>query len=142
MAAVDVNIETLLPHRGMMLLIADIISLDQQKATTLSLVKKDWPLSNQQGVNALIIVELVAQTAGIYNSYEVVKKEGADSNVQGWIVGIKKASFVVDYLPFGASVQTTAHNQFEYDELREIYGESKIGDQVLGQVTLQLMRAQ
>ncbi len=136
------DIEAFLPHRGPMLLLTDIINIDRQTATSRSKVIKEWPLTSPLGVNPLILIELVAQTAGIYNSYEVVKKEGADSDIRGWIVGVKKALFNVAFIPFGAFVETTAHNQFEYEQLREVCGVAKVENEVVGEVTLQLMREQ
>lgn len=135
-----IEIQTLLPHRGRMLLISDIICLDAQKATTHALALQSWPLQSPYGVNALILIELVAQTAGIFNGYTALKDEGANANVRGWIVGVKSAKFFIDHIPVGTLIETTAENQFEYDQLRETHGVAKMGNRIIGEATLQLMR--
>lgn len=142
MAMNPIDLHTLLPHRDRMLLISDIICLDDQKATTRALVSQNWPLQGPDGVSPLILIELVAQTAGIYNGYTALKDEGPDTDIRGWIAGVKSAKFRVGHIPVGALVETTAQKQFEYDQLRETSGVATIENQVIGQATLQLVRAQ
>jgi predicted hotdog family 3-hydroxylacyl-ACP dehydratase len=124
-----------------MLLISKIIYLDAQKATTHAVAQRSWPLQSPHGVSALILIELVAQTAGVCNGYTALKDEGADADIRGWIVGVKSAQFFIDHIPVDTLIETTAENQFEYDQLRETRGVVKMGDRIIGEATLQLMRA-
>lgn len=135
------QIETLIPHRGRMLLVDEIVSIDTDAAVSRTTVKSQWPFIGNDGANPLLIVELVAQTSGLSNGLTRLKTEGVDTDTKGWLVGIKKAVFHVDTLALGAVIETYAKNSFKFDGFREIEGFSKIGLQVVGEVILQVMRA-
>lgn len=136
------ELEDLLPHRRPMLLVSEIVSFDDQSARTRSIVAPHWPMVDSKGANALILVELVAQTAGINNGWELVKRDGSGADSRGWIVGIKSASFQVDLLPIGTTIEVESVNQFAYDNFREIKGVATIGGREAAEVTLQLMQAE
>ncbi|RJQ85392.1 MAG: hypothetical protein C4519_03210 [Desulfobacteraceae bacterium] len=137
-----IDVEQLLPHRGPMLLISEVIFFDSQKAATRAVVSKHWPLTDATGANAMVLIELVAQTAGVSNGWGLVQKEGPEVDHRGWIVGIKRSRLWVETIPLGSVVETVAENAFAYDGLCEVRGTAKIGGQVAAEVTLQLMQAQ
>ena len=133
--------ESLLPHRGRMLLVGEILSLDDQQATTLSIARRTWPLCKDGVVNPLILVELVAQTAGVHNGMRQLEARGEGSKTRGWLVGVKKAVFHVDAIALGDAVTTTARNAFVFDKLREITGTASIHGRLAAEVTLQVVEA-
>ena len=141
MLTAPLTIEALVPHRGRMLLISEIITLDDQQATASAVVSEKWPLTTLDGANPLVLIELVAQTAALNNGWELIQREGQDSDNRGWIVGIKSARLFVDCIAVGTTITIESHNQFEYDNFREIQGVAKIRNQIAGEVTLQLMQA-
>ncbi|MEN8752643.1 MAG: hypothetical protein AB1Z18_07690, partial [Desulfobacterales bacterium] len=67
MNSLDLNPENILPHRDRMLLVDSIIEVDDNGAVTRSVVTEKWPFFDGQNVRALVLIELVAQTAGIHN---------------------------------------------------------------------------
>ncbi len=140
MTQTDISIEDLLPHRGRMLLIDEIIEVDDKKAVTGATVTELWPLFDGKVVSSLILIELVAQTAGIVNGWARIKKKGKDSEKEGWLVGIKQSRFFFDAVSLNSRIITCAENQFEYENYREILGIAKIGPDVVGEVTLQLIQ--
>lgn len=133
--------ESLLPHRGRMLLVGEILSLDDEQATTLSVARRSWPLYRDGVVNPLILVELVAQTAGVHNGMRRLEARGEDSQTRGWLVGVKKAVFHVAAIALGESVTTTARNAFVFENLREITGTASIHGRLAAEVTLQVVEA-
>lgn len=135
------TLEDLLPHRGDMLLISEILTVDNRRAQTLSRVNKSWPMADTQGVPPLILVELAAQTAGVCNGWDRIRAKGRDSNQMGWLVGIKKASFTVESLPFGATITTIAENTYSFENLREVSCELSMDNEIIGRATLQLFQA-
>lgn len=137
-----IEIPQLIPHRGRMLLISEIVSFDHQSATTRSTAAPHWPMVGPRGVNALVLVELVAQTAAVNNGLELIAREGPDSDVRGWIVGIKQAVFHLDHFPVGTTVTVMSKNRFAYDSFREVHGVAEIDNLVAAEVTLQLMQAE
>jgi len=133
--------EALLPHRGRMLLVGEILSLDDEQAITLSVAHRNWPLVKDGVVNPLILVELVAQTAGVHNGLRRLKTRGEGSETRGWLVGIKKAVFHVNAIALGEPVTTTARNAFVFENLREITGTASINGRLAAEVTLQVVEA-
>ncbi|WP_319407651.1 hypothetical protein [uncultured Desulfosarcina sp.] len=134
--------ETLLPHRGRMLLVDRILALNDEQATTLSVARRDWPLFTAGGISPLILVELVAQTAGVHNGLKRLKTRGDGSETRGWLVGVKKAVFHVDAIALGDPVTTTARNAFVFDNLREITGTASINGRPAAEVILQVVEAE
>ena len=134
-------LEDLLPHRGFMLLIGEILEVDGEAAVTLSKAVRTWPMAGQDGVSPLIFVELAAQTAGVCNGWERIRKQGPDSDQMGWLVGVKRTEFYVDHLPFDLPVTTRTKNTLVFEKFREVTGQIHHKDHLLAEVVLQLYQA-
>jgi predicted hotdog family 3-hydroxylacyl-ACP dehydratase len=137
----SLTVESLIPHRGRMLLVGKIIHLDGESATTLSIAHRSWPLFKEGTINPLVMVELVAQTAGVHNGMKRLQIRGEGSETRGWLVGIKKAVFHVSSILIGTRITTTARNAFVFDNLREIRGMATIGGKAAAEVILQVVEA-
>jgi len=132
------TIEDLLPHRGTMLLIGEVLEVDADHAVTLSTVRSTWPLADQQGVEPLILVELAAQTAGVCNGWTRVRQQGLGSEQMGWLVAIKRADFFTDRLALGLTIRARADNTLIFDKFREVTSQLHHQDQLVAEVVLQL----
>ena len=95
----DLTIEDIIPHRDGMLLIGEVVSIGEDDAVTCSTVSSRWPLTDEQGAQNIVLLELAAQTAGICNGLQLRLEEGPDGGRKGWIVGIKSAQFKVSRIP-------------------------------------------
>ena len=137
----DLTLEDLLPHRGRMLLIRDILEVDAEHAVTRSVVDESWPMVKGDGVHPLVLVELAAQTAGVCNGWDRIQSRGLDSNQMGWLVGIKKTDFFIDTLPVGSSVITRSENTYNFENLREVSCAMHLDETLIGRATLQLFQA-
>jgi predicted hotdog family 3-hydroxylacyl-ACP dehydratase len=135
------DITDLIPHRGRMLLIQEIVRVDRDAAVSRAVVSDQWPLIGDRGSSPLMIVELVAQTSGLSNGLDRLMQEGQGTETKGWLVGIKKAAFFTDVLELGAVVETKAENSFKFEGFREIEGSASIDGKLVGEVTLQVVRA-
>ena len=138
----DLNIESLLPHRGRMLLVERILTVSDEAATVASVARNTWPLFDDGVINPLIMVELVAQTAGVHNSLKRVEQHGQGEPTRGWLVGVKSAVFHVTAIAPGQTVTTTTANAFVFDNLREIKGSVTVDGQPAADVVLQIVEAQ
>jgi predicted hotdog family 3-hydroxylacyl-ACP dehydratase len=98
-------------------------------------------MADASGVPPLILIELAAQTAGVCNGWDRIQTKGIDSERMGWLVGIKKADFSIDHLPFGCDIISRARNTFRFDKLREVACEQHINDRLISRITLQLFQA-
>ena len=135
------SITDLIPHRGRMLLIQEIVRVDENAAVSRAVVSEQWPLTDGSGASPLLIIELVAQTSGLSNGLDRLIQEGQGTETKGWLVGIKKAAFSVDTLALGTVVETRAQNSFKFEGFREIEGSASIDGKLVGEVTLQVVRA-
>jgi predicted hotdog family 3-hydroxylacyl-ACP dehydratase len=142
MNRLDINIEELLPHRDRMLLIDEIIELDNTSAVTRATVTDQWPFFDGKTVDSLILIELIAQTAGTNNGWVRLKTHGQDSEKEGWLVGIKQSRFFVNAVSLNDLIITKAENQFEYENYRHIAGVASIGSKIVGEATLQLIQTE
>ena len=138
----DINIEDLLPHRDRMLLIDEILEIDDKTAVSRSTVTDQWPFFDGKTVDSIILIEQVAQTAGINNGWVRLKTHGQDSEKKGWLVGIKQSRLFVDAVSLNDLIITKAENQFEYENYRHIAGFASIGSKIVGEVTLQLIQTE
>lgn len=141
MLPLDLTVEDLLPHRGRMLLIDEVIHIEGDRAVAAVQVNDRWPLADEGAVSPLMIIELVAQTSGIGNGLNLIKEHGKGADRRGWIVGVKKARFYIDALPMGARIVVESKNRFKFDDFIEIGGTAKMDDKLVGEVTLQVMKA-
>jgi predicted hotdog family 3-hydroxylacyl-ACP dehydratase len=136
------DIETLVPHRGTMLLLSEIIRFDDGEAVTRAVVSEQWPLCTPKGADPLVLIELVAQTAAVNNGWEIIQRQGPERDHRGWIVGIKTARLFVDTIAVGTPIVIESRNQFAYENFREIQGVARIEERIVAEVTLQLMQAE
>ena len=136
----DIRIEDLLPHRDRMLLIDEVLEVTDTTAVTCATVTDRWPLFDGQAVDSLILIELVAQTAGVNNGWVRIKQHGLDSEKKGWLVGIKQSRLLVDTLELNDRIITRAENKFEYEGYRQILGTARLDNKLIGEVALQVIQ--
>ena len=139
-SATDVSIEDLIPHRGRMKLIDDIIRVDEEAAVTESIVKQDWPLFADDSVSPLVLIELTAQTAGVSMGWEESVLKGKDIEGRlGWLVGVKEARFHLDRIPTNSRIRISARRDFCFENYYEVVGTAEIGSQLVGEIRLQIV---
>jgi predicted hotdog family 3-hydroxylacyl-ACP dehydratase len=133
-------VEDFLPHRGRMKLVDEIIEVDEERAVTRSTVNEKWPFFDGKGVSSLILIELVAQTAGICNCWNGIRMQGDQFVKKGWLVGIKHSRFFVDAIPLDTVIIASIENRFKLENFREIAGTVTIDSKPAGEITLQLVQ--
>lgn len=137
----NVTLEDILPHREGMRLVEEVVELSTARAVTRSVVSSKWPMADAKGVDALMLVELAAQTAGVNNGWKNRLKNGPAAYHVGWMVGIKSARILIDRLHFGTTVVVESENRFEYDQLMEVYASARIDGKIVAEMVIQLMEA-
>jgi predicted hotdog family 3-hydroxylacyl-ACP dehydratase len=136
----NIDIETLLPHRDGMKLVDTIVKVDEHMAVTESTVTNNWPLMENNAVNCLVLIELVAQTSAICIGWKELTDGRSDMGGKGWLVGIKSAFFFTSGIPLNTHIITQTRINFNMDNYTELQGESKAGNVVLGKIILQVLR--
>ncbi len=138
----DLHPESILPHRGRMLLIESILELNEDGAATRAVVAPGWPFCDGSCVKAIVLIELVAQTAGIHNGWIRDKRHGPTADKKGWIVGIRQAALAVDTLPLHTELITRTENRMEFEGFRDIFGTVATESGTVAEITLQLLRSE
>ena len=136
----DIDIEDLIPHRGRMKLVEEILAVDAKSAETAATVNENWPTYKDGAVNALVLIELVAQSAGVCVGWDELTRLGKKVAGKGWIVGIKKTSFSIDSIPLHTRIVTKMWERLADRDYAEIEGYSTIGDEKVSRVILQVFR--
>ncbi len=136
----NIDIETLLPHRDGMKLVDNVVKVDEQMAVTESTVTNSWPLLENNAVSCLVLIELVAQTSAVCIGWKELKDGRENVGGKGWLVGIKSASFFTGGIPVNTNIMTQTRINFTMDNYTEIQGESKAGNVVLGKIILQVLK--
>jgi predicted hotdog family 3-hydroxylacyl-ACP dehydratase len=133
----DLDIDTLVPHRRPLRLIDEILALDGDSATTVAVVNPDWPTFSAGAAHALVMIELVAQTAAVIGGYKALTAPSGSRMRKGMLVGIKRADFLMDTLPGGTRIVTQANTRALLENFKEINGIVKIDDRIIGEMSLQ-----
>jgi predicted hotdog family 3-hydroxylacyl-ACP dehydratase len=133
--------EDFLPHRDRMRLIDEIIEVNEINAVTHATVTDQWPFFSGESVHSLVLIELVAQTAGISNCWNGIQKHGENFVTTGWLVGIKQCHFHVDIIPLNTLIVTRTENRFIFENYIEILGTVEIGSKMAAEVSLQLVQS-
>ncbi len=133
------EIEQMIPHRGSMKLVQEIVEVGGNRCVTASTVLSDWPLCEDGSVSPIILIELVAQTAGVNIGWQEVHSKNP-SGQTGWIVGIKKAEFYRDRIPVNTRVLITIEENRRDDSYAEVAGRARVDSELIGEMNLQVYR--
>lgn len=138
---VTVDIEELLPHRNGMKLIDSIIEVNEDGAVSESTVTEKWPLIEGDSINPIVLIELVAQTAGICIGWEELKKKRKNTEGEGWLAGVKEALFYWERIPLGSQIITEVKRVFDFENYHEISGMVNVGGDLVGKVSVQVVKS-
>ena len=135
-------VEDYLLQRERMMLIKTIVDANGQSAMSLSLTTESWPLFDNDCISPIVIIELVAQTSGISIRWEEIMQphKGKKGEGGGYIVGVKAAVFFVQRIPLDATIITCSTKKYMHMNYAEYQGFSQIGNNKLGEVTIQIIR--
>ena len=132
------DIEALIPHRDRMRLIGEILSVDENSAQTSSMVTEEWPLYRDGTVDALVTIELVAQTAAVIEGWKRQRTKGGGT--QGWLVGIKKADFRLPRIPVSTVLITAVRRDSALEGYAVFEGTVRRGTEVVAEISIQAFR--
>jgi len=134
------EIEALIPHRDRMRLIGEVVAVDDDRAVTSSAVTEEWPLYSDGFVDALVTIELVAQTAALMEGWKRLKS--GRGGTSGWLVGIKAADFRLPRIPLHAALITEARKDYAMESYAVFGGTVRMGTEVVAVVSIQAFRSE
>ena len=134
----NIDIESLIPHREKIKIISGILEIKETTAISTAVVNPNWPSYDEGEVNSLVLIEAIAQTAAIVDGYK--RKQQGKDGVKGWLVGIKSAEFKVAKIPVNTNLIIMIENKYSFDNYGVLEGTVKAGEKMLATVTLQALR--
>jgi predicted hotdog family 3-hydroxylacyl-ACP dehydratase len=134
------DIETLIPHRDRMKLISDVLEINAEAAVTSSLVTDLWPLCRGRSVDPIVLIEIVAQTSGVYINWIDGVRIGTSG--RGWLVGIKSADFFLDRIPIHTVLITTVKKLYGSENYNALEGVVTAGSDIVGRVQIQVFKSE
>jgi len=138
MEFMDIDIETLIPHRDRMRLLDRVIAVDDEKAVTAATITKDWPLYHEGSVDILVTIELVAQTAALLEGWKRLQSNRGGTT--GWLVGIKKADFRRPRLSVPTTLITETVRSYALEGYAVFTGTVSNGPEVVASMQIQALR--
>ena len=134
----DMDIEALIPHRDRMRLIGEALAVDDDGAATSSVVTEDWPLYRDGAVDALVTMELVAQTTALIEGWK--RQQTKRGGTKGWLVGIKGADFRLPRIPLYATLITEVRRDYALEGYAVFEGTVRLGTEVVAVISIQAFR--
>jgi predicted hotdog family 3-hydroxylacyl-ACP dehydratase len=136
----DIPIEALIPHRDRMRLIDKVLDVDDDKALTAATTSEDWPLYCDGSVDALVTIELVAQTAALLEGWKRLRS--GRGGATGWLVGIKSAAFSRPRLPVPAILTTEVTRSYALEGYAVFGGTVRLEDRIVATLSVQAFRSE
>jgi len=134
----DVAVEALIPHRGRMALIEEVLSIDENSCTTAATVRTSWPLFDGEAVDTLALVELVAQTACAGGAWK--RRQEGKAGGGGWLVGLRNGEFYEDRVVLHTRLITSTNNLYCLDNYHVFEGTVRAGSTMICRMTIQALR--
>ncbi len=133
----DIDIESLIPHRKKIRIIDEVLDVQEDFAVSSTVVNSDWPLSDGETVNSLILIEAIAQTAALIEGCK--RKKRGESGVKGWLVGIKNAEFMEEKILVHTHLVIRLESKNAFDNYGVVEGTVQSGEKILATATLQAL---
>jgi predicted hotdog family 3-hydroxylacyl-ACP dehydratase len=134
----DLDIETMIPHRGRMRLIEKVVAVDDQRALTAATTSEDWPLYRDGAVDVLVTIELVAQTAAVLEGWK--RLQTGCGGTTGWLVGIKSADFCLPRLSVPALLFTEVIRSYALEGYAVFGGTVRMDERIVATLSIQAFR--
>lgn len=138
MSALNVDIESLIPHRDRIKMIENMLEITPESAVMEAIVKPDWPLCDGSTVDPVVLIEVVAQTGAAIDGYK--RKQQGKSGGKGWLVGVKSAQFNVKAISVGTRLVVSVSNSYSFENYSVIKGVVQDGGEIQAVIILQALR--
>ncbi len=106
------GVEAAIPHRGRLLLVDRLLEAGPDRARVAATVRPDWPLHGPGGVPPLVLVEALAQAAGLLMGH---RNRDERMGGRGWLVGVKAARLSRAPVPAGTRLELEVEIVHEVD---------------------------
>ena len=133
------SIEQMIPHRGTIKLVQEIVEIGDNRCVTASTVLPEWPTCDNGSVSPIVLIELAAQTTGVNIGWQELHSDRPSGKV-GWLVGVKRADFYLDRIPVGTRILTIIEQSASEGTYAVIAGRASVDSELIGEMELQVFR--
>ncbi len=138
MSILNIDIESLIPHRDRIRMISEVLEITPESAVAGAVVNSHWPSCDGNAVSPIVLIEVVAQTGAVIDGYK--RKMQGKAGGKGWLVGVKDARFNVAEIFVGTHLVASVGNSYSFDNYSVIKGTVTAGIEILAEIVLQALR--
>lgn len=102
-----------MPHQGKMLLLDRILEWDDEQLRALAVIRRDLPMSDDQGLPAYVGLELMAQAAAALAGCHA-RSQQIPPQI-GFLVGSRRYHCNCSYFPLGAALEIQVRQSLRGD---------------------------
>jgi|WetSurMetagenome_2_1015567.scaffolds.fasta_scaffold14612_3 predicted hotdog family 3-hydroxylacyl-ACP dehydratase len=132
----NMDIESYMPHRGRMKLIEDILESDENNCKAIAVPKLTWPFQRREGIDPLVIIELIAQTTSAYVGW--CRRNEKKMGGAGFLVGIRSAEIGLTCLSLDSPVYISCKRMLDMDNYGVFEGRVFTNDTTYGTSVIQV----
>jgi predicted hotdog family 3-hydroxylacyl-ACP dehydratase len=132
------NVEDLVPHRAPMKLVRALVTVGEHWAETEAVVESTWPTAAEDGVDPVVLIELIAQSVGVHTGWTRRSIEAMGG--RGLLVGIRRASLEPERIAVGTVLRTRVEQVRQVENYVVFTGEVRRGECVLCAAEIQAFR--
>ena len=129
------KIEDFIPQRRPMLLIDEFVQATWDQAQVRTEVRDSWPLAHCGQVDPVVLIEVVAQTAGVLAGWR--KRDKEKQGGRGWLVGIRKTRLDTKPLVVGSKLDSHVEVGYEIDNYAVFKGRVELDGHEIAAVEIQ-----
>lgn len=129
------TVEDFIPQRRPMLLVDEFVQATWTQAEVSTEVRDTWPLASDGQVDPVVLIELVAQTAGVLAGWR--KREQEKQGGRGWLVGVRKTKIFIESLALGAKLRSFVQVAYEMESYAVFIGRVELDGEEIAVVEIQ-----
>lgn len=139
---IKIPISSIVPHRGVMSLLNDLIWHDGSKTICEVRIQPNSTFVQETGVPAWIAIEYMAQTVAAHDGLEA-KQKGKEQQI-GFLISIRKATFSVDFFYLSQILRIAVNHLWGDNNFFTFHGEVRDSrtDLILAEAQLNFYRSE
>ncbi len=129
------KIEDFIPQRRPMLLVDEFVSSDWNETRVRTTVRDSWPLVENGKVDPVVLIEVVAQTAGVLAGWR--KRDKEKQGGRGWLVGVRRTDLTGVALEVGDVLDSYVKVSYELENYAVFQGRVELHGKEIARVEIQ-----
>lgn len=129
------NLENLLPHSGIMILLDDILCVNESSIRAKTTIKESPFLQNGKFYSYMLL-EIMAQTLGLYRA----KNDEKSATKIAFLIGCRKFEICKPYLNLGDEIEIVSELSFQDDSGFGVYDSTVfLNEQIIAKANLSVL---